>query len=87
MSAAYINGSWSCYALEGRTRHYLGCSHERPRQAIAHTSPTPYVSPLRASIEASTADSVVPPSGSRVRSDASVELPSGDSGPRGRSAK
>lgn len=53
-ATAYINGQYVCYSLvDGRRRHYLGCRHDRPRQAIAHTSGT-YTSPLRASDGAST---------------------------------
>ena len=61
MSAAYIDGKWACYSLvDGRRRHLLGCRHERPRQAIAHTSGS-YVSPLRREAHA---DPVIPLAGS-----------------------
>lgn len=49
MSVAYIDGKYACYsATDGIRKHFLGCRHERPRQAIAHTSGS-YVSPLRES--------------------------------------
>jgi hypothetical protein len=45
-----IDGRHCCYvtAPDLRSRRYLGCSHETPRQAIAHKVPF-YVSPLRVS--------------------------------------
>lgn len=84
MSSTYINGKWQCYSMpDGRHKHLLGCSHDRPRQAIAHTSGS-YVSPLRetlrASDEASTADPGIPLPGSGL-SDASSDVLRSTSGP------
>jgi hypothetical protein len=46
--AAYVNGSWHCYATDDAIRRrFVGCSHRMPASAIAHTSNhTPFVSPL-----------------------------------------
>ena len=52
--------AYRCYSTaDGRRKHFLGCSHEHPRQAIAHTSGT-YVPPLRVSAGASTPVPVPP---------------------------
>lgn len=59
---AVIDGKHCCYTTtNGIKRHYLGCQHDGPRQAIRHVHPV-YVSPLRASDEATTPASI-PPSG------------------------
>jgi hypothetical protein len=45
--ADYFLGRYRCYTTEsGKDRHYLGCAHRTPREAITHDVPI-YVSPLR----------------------------------------
>jgi len=48
-----LDGRYACYTTRtGIDRHWLGCRHETPRQAIAHTVPV-YVSPTRSESGAS----------------------------------
>lgn len=45
---AHRDGTYRCYTTtNGIRRHYSGCSHETPREAIRHTANHPYISPLR----------------------------------------
>jgi hypothetical protein len=62
---AYINGEYRCYSTaNGISRHYLGCRHMKPRDAIRHVANTdPYVSPRRSG-EASTPTPSAPLPGS-----------------------
>jgi hypothetical protein len=79
MTAAYINGQWACYSTtDGIRKHLLGCRHERPRQAISHTSGT-YANPLRASDGASTLSTSAPLVGGSL--DAPIEPRLGRPGP------
>ena len=48
---AYVAGAHRCYSTtDGRTKRFLGCSHDTPRAAIRHAngSGDAYVSPLKA---------------------------------------
>ena len=58
---AYINGEYRCYSTaNGISRHYLGCRHMKPREAISHQ---PYLSHFRVSGEGSSrGPGFVPPS-------------------------
>ena len=46
-----VNGRHCCYTTRyGIDRHYLGCAHETPRQALSHTVPV-YVPASRSALE------------------------------------
>ena len=46
--AAYVNGSWRCYATtDGIRKTFVGCAHRQPASAVAHRANLdPFVSPL-----------------------------------------
>jgi hypothetical protein len=76
---AYSDGAHVCYTLarDGRTRHYLGCSHRTPREAIRHEAPCDYVSPTSpAERESKPAASI--PAGAAEAVHAQQETPEAD---------
>jgi len=75
--AAFTAGGYAHYTCpDGRTRHYLGCTHKTPKALRRHTANLdPFVSPTRASGTDAPADPLASESSPDVGDVASVPEP------------
>ena len=73
MFVAHDGTSYRCYVTpDGIRKRFIGCRHDKPRQAIAHTVPV-YVSPSRSALT----DRPIPGRLDSVRADRGDEPPAG----------